>query len=97
MVKSTQIKNKRKELGLTVKEFADAIGLGRSGDKVLRAWENGESVPSENELLKILKFASERPYFCNQGNRFTYIDLFAGIGGIRIPFQELGGKCVFSS
>lgn len=28
---------------------------------------------------------------------FTYIDLFAGIGGIRLPFHELGGKCVFSS
>lgn len=29
--------------------------------------------------------------------KFKFIDLFAGIGGIRIPFQELGGKCVFSS
>ena len=29
--------------------------------------------------------------------RFRFIDLFAGIGGIRIPFEELGGKCVFSS
>ena len=28
---------------------------------------------------------------------FRYIDLFAGIGGIRLPFHELGGKCVFSS
>lgn len=26
-----------------------------------------------------------------------YIDLFAGIGGIRIPFDELGCRCVFSS
>jgi DNA (cytosine-5)-methyltransferase 1 len=26
-----------------------------------------------------------------------FIDLFAGIGGIRIPFDELGAKCVFSS
>lgn len=29
--------------------------------------------------------------------KFKFIDLFAGIGGIRLPFQELEGKCVFSS
>ncbi len=29
--------------------------------------------------------------------RTTFIDLFAGIGGIRLPFDELGYKCVFSS
>ena len=28
---------------------------------------------------------------------FRFIDLFAGIGGIRIPFEELGCSCVFSS
>ena len=28
---------------------------------------------------------------------FTFIDLFAGLGGIRIPFEKLGGKCLFSS
>ena len=30
-------------------------------------------------------------------NNFKFIDLFAGIGGIRLPFDELGGECVFSS
>lgn len=29
--------------------------------------------------------------------KFTFIDLFAGIGGIRLGFEAVGGKCVFSS
>ncbi len=28
---------------------------------------------------------------------FKFIDLFCGVGGIRIPFDEIGGECVFSS
>jgi DNA (cytosine-5)-methyltransferase 1 len=28
---------------------------------------------------------------------FRFIDLFAGIGGFRISFQDVGGQCVFSS
>lgn len=29
--------------------------------------------------------------------KFTFIDLFAGIGGIRTGFEHVGGECVFSS
>lgn len=37
------------------------------------------------------------PFPNPQKAEYTFIDLFAGIGGIRLPFSELGYKCVFSS
>ncbi len=36
-------------------------------------------------------------YINKDSKKYTFIDLFAGIGGIRIPFEEMGGKCVFTS
>jgi DNA (cytosine-5)-methyltransferase 1 len=33
----------------------------------------------------------------SKDSKFDFIDLFAGIGGIRIPFEEFGGECVFTS
>lgn len=47
-----------------------------------RLTSHGHSAPFAQDL-------SESP-------SFTFIDFFAGIGGIRLPFQELGGRCVFS-
>ena len=93
-----EIRKKRESLGITVKEFADALGLGKNGEKMLRAWEEGSATPSEAVYQKICSFASDRPFYkTSHAGQFRFIDLFAGIGGIRIPFQELGGECVFSS
>jgi len=36
-------------------------------------------------------------YFTDKWKNFKFIDLFAGIGGIRLGFESMGGKCVFSS
>lgn len=33
----------------------------------------------------------------NKKSKFTFIDLFAGIGGIRLGFESIGGESVFSS
>ena len=49
------------------------------------------------ENIKPKSFMWDVPFAPVQSPRFTFIDLFAGIGGMRIAFQKLGGKCVFSS
>lgn len=97
MTVGEKIKNKRKALGLTTKEFSDALGMGRNGDRTLRRWENDETSPSALELETLLDFAVDIPFKEPRKIKFKFIDLFAGIGGIRIPFQELGGKCVLTS
>ena len=95
---ANEIREKRDALGITAKEFADALGLSKNGEKLLREWEKGTATPTEEMYQKIISFASDRPFHkTSEEGTFRFIDLFAGIGGIRIPFQELGGSCVFSS
>lgn len=54
------------------------------------------SVVEDPEQLYI-PFKYDVPFPPNKNPKFKFIDLFAGIGGIRMAYQNLGGKCVFSS
>lgn len=61
--------------------------------------ENKEKNLNTGRILLFKKIFSEKeiPFPAQKDTKFTFIDLFAGIGGMRIAFQNLGGKCVFSS
>jgi DNA (cytosine-5)-methyltransferase 1 len=92
------VKAKREKLGLTHYEFAELLGIKSDGEKIVRSWEDGEKKPTPAKLLVMRQIQSSVPFkFKNEKPLFKFIDLFAGIGGIRLPFQELGGKCVFTS
>jgi DNA (cytosine-5)-methyltransferase 1 len=45
----------------------------------------------------LLNLNNTHPFPEKKNIKFSFIDLFAGIGGFRLAFQNLGGKCVFTS
>lgn len=74
--------------------------LHNSGNSAARYFEE----PAITYLTKFnmnrqekLNFNWDIPFPPVKNPKFTFIDLFAGIGGIRLAFQEAGGKCLFSS
>ncbi len=60
-------------------------------------FENAAMVAENPVQYNLVSDFFDVPFPNPQNGKHTLIDLFAGIGGIRLPFNELGYKCVFSS
>lgn len=92
---SELIKNKMAASKFNVNDIATLTNIDAH---IVNDWLNGKSKPTKTRLEKILSLPETFPFECDQTEGdFKFIDLFAGIGGIRLPFQKNGGKCVFSS
>lgn len=93
-----QLVSARRRLGIDFRVMATLLGLGPEGAQKVQLWETG-SVPIPKAKQDAIKALPHKIPFrqSDAEGSFRFIDLFAGIGGIRLPFQELGGRCVFTS
>jgi DNA (cytosine-5)-methyltransferase 1 len=60
-------------------------------------YHRGETRPNKLALGLLGEAANGRVRASDVPAGFTFIDLFAGIGGLRLGFQSIGGRCVFTS
>lgn len=97
MVQSSALLSFRIEHDMTRKELSDFLGLYRRED-LLKEWELQSIIPEE-VLNKLHNYPQDPPLKNPDRDhcKFTQIDLFAGIGGIRQGFQNNGGYTVYSS
>lgn len=79
--------------GLTRSEAASLIAVT---ERTIERYLSGDAKPSRL-AMRTLEQAARTASAPPREVSFRFIDLFAGIGGLRVGFQGIGGHCVFTS
>lgn len=89
----TEFTRIRERAGLTLEQAIVRLQLT---ERTAYRYESGESKPHRLIIATLKELAANR---CRQTPKtaFRFIDLFAGIGGLRLGFEAIGGRCVFTS
>jgi DNA (cytosine-5)-methyltransferase 1 len=92
--KHTEFKHLRERAGLTLKEATQLLKLEQ---RTAYRYDQGQTRPPKLALDILREQAEKRLAENDAPTGFRFIDLFAGIGGLRLGFQGIGGRCVFTS
>lgn len=84
----------RKLAGMSVEQVATEFDYTPS--QVYR-WERGEGAPKAYVVRSLREIAKHSTRSSDVPSSFNFVDLFAGIGGLRLGFESIGGHCVFTS
>lgn len=91
---SAEFEALRLKTGLSRTETADLLGVT---ERTVIRYESGESRPSPIAIKWLQEHLARLPEKRKKPAAFKFVDLFAGIGGLRIGFDAIGGQCVFTS
>lgn len=78
---------------LSVREAAEFLGYSKNS---VYRWLK-EGLEPRGEVLKALQTRAVEQRAMKGSPEFRFVDLFAGIGGLRAAMQKSGGRCVFTS
>lgn len=94
----SQLADARRRLQVSERVMATLLGIGPSGEDRVRDWEAGRGTVPKRVCDSLERLPSAIPYKKGtDAGVFRFVDLFAGVGGIRLPFQEANGECVFTA
>src|ERR1035437_10840872 len=79
---SEELRRLRMQAGLSQAQLASKVGYGL---KTIKRWELGAQAPRQ-AVIEYLR-ASHATVHHSPADDFTFIDLFAGIGGMRLGFE----------
>ena len=79
--------------GLSMSNAEERLGVS---ERQIHRYLSGETQPPKLVDEKIREIAAARSADRSEA-AFRFIDLFAGIGGLRLGFEAIGGRCVFTS